>query len=74
MFGLGKIYPLDVFTLDTFVFSQSGWPKRLEVTCPGEKRRRTGRKEERRRVMGGALTRKMGYPEVSAMGSRVRIG
>ena len=42
VFGLGKIYPLDVLTLDTFVFSQSGWPKRLEVTCPGERRRGGG--------------------------------
>ena len=75
VFGPGKIYPLDVFTLDIFVFNQSGWPRRLEVTCLGERRRRTGRKEEeRRRVMGGALARKMGNPGVLAMGSRVRIG
>ena len=58
VFGPGEIYPLDVFTLDTFVFSQSGWPKRLEVTCPGERRRGGGQERrggERRRVMGGAL-------------------
>ena len=74
VFGLGEIYPLDVFTLDTFVFSQSGWLKRLEVTCPGERRRGTGRKEEeRRRVMGGTLARKMGYPGDLAVGSRVQI-
>lgn len=76
--GPGKIYPLDVFTLDIFVFNQSGWPRRLEVTCPGERRRGKGRKEneERRRrsVMGGGLARKMGYPGVLAMDSRVRIG
>ena len=32
---------LDVFTLDIFVFNQSGWPSMLEVTYPGQ-----GRKEE----------------------------
>ena len=74
--GPGKIYPLDVFTLDIFVFNQSGWPRRLEVTCPGERRRGKGMKEEERRrsVMGGGLARKMGYPGVLAMDSRVRIG
>ena len=75
--GPGKIYPLDVFTLDIFVFNQSGWPRRLEVTCPGERRRDKGRKEEERRrsmMMGGGLARKMGYPGVLAMDSRVRIG
>ena len=75
VFGLGKIYPLDVFTLDIFMFNWSGWPRRLEVTCPGERRRGTGRKEEeRRRVMGGAMARKMGYPGVLDIGSRVWIG
>ena len=73
--GSGKIYPLDVFTLDIFVFKQSAWPRRLEMTCPGERRWGKGRKEERgRRVMGGGLARKMGYPGVLAMDSRVRFG
>ena len=73
--GPGEIYPLDVFTLDIFVFTQNGWPRRLEVTCPGERRRGTGRKEEeRRRVMRGAMARKMGYLGVLAIGNRVRIG
>ena len=53
MLGSGKIYPLDVFTLDIFVFEQSAWPRRLEMTCPGERRWGKGRKEERgRRVIG----------------------
>jgi len=76
--GPGKIYPLDVFTLDIFVFNQSGWPRRLEVTCPGERRRGKGRKEEEEKrrsvMMGSGLARKMGYPGVLAMDSRVRIG
>ena len=75
--GPGKIYPLDVFTLEIFVFNQSGWPRRLEATGPWERRRGKGRKEEERRrsmMMGGGLVRKMGYPGVLAMDSRVRIG
>ena len=75
VFGPGEIYPLDVFTLDIFVFNRSGWPRMLEVMCLGERRRGTGRKEEeRRRGMGSALARKMGYPGVLAMDSRVGIG
>ena len=54
-----KIYPLDIFTLDIFVFNQSGWPRRLEVTCPGERE-----EEERRSANGGRLARKMGHPGV----------
>ena len=42
--GPGKIYPLDVFTLDIFVFNQSGWPRRLGVTCPWERIRGEGRR------------------------------
>ena len=49
MLGLGKIYPLDVFTLDIFVFNQSGWLRKLEVRCPGEQRHG---KEERRKCDG----------------------
>jgi len=42
--GPGNIYPLDVLTFDIFVFNQSGWPRRLEATCPGEGRRGEGRR------------------------------
>jgi hypothetical protein len=45
MLGPGRVYPLDVFTY-IFVFNQSGRPRRLEVTCPGERRRGKGRQEE----------------------------
>ena len=72
--GPGKIYPLDVLTLDIFVFNQSGWPRRLEVTCPGERRGGKGREKERRSVVSGGLARKMGYPGVLAMDSQARMG
>lgn len=35
-----KIYPHDEFTLDVFVFNQSSWTRRFEVSCPGPERRR----------------------------------
>ena len=38
--GDGRIYPLDQFTLDIFVFNQSRWTRRLEVGCPERRRRR----------------------------------
>ncbi|KAF9461747.1 TRAPP trafficking subunit Trs65-domain-containing protein [Collybia nuda] len=71
---LGKIYPLDYFTLDIFVFNQSGWTRRFEVTCPDRTRRRGG-------IVSGTgqdgvltLSKKMGFPGVLPMEARVRIG
>ena len=72
--GPGKIYPLDVFTLDIFVFNQSLWPRRFEVTCPDKRRRRRGGAEMGVYDGGGEAARKMGYPGVLPMESRVRIG
>ncbi|KAG6881981.1 hypothetical protein C0992_013017, partial [Termitomyces sp. T32_za158] len=40
MLGPGKIYPLDYFTLDIFVYNQSEWTRRFEITCPAQRRRR----------------------------------
>lgn len=74
MLGPGKIYPLDIFTLDIFVFNQSLWPRRFEVTCPERRRRRKGGAEMGVYDGGGEAARKMGYPGVLPMESRVRIG
>ncbi|ETW87585.1 hypothetical protein HETIRDRAFT_448069 [Heterobasidion irregulare TC 32-1] len=38
--GPPKIYPHDRFTLDVFVFNQSSWTRRFEVSCPERRRRR----------------------------------
>ncbi|THH31398.1 hypothetical protein EUX98_g2797 [Antrodiella citrinella] len=35
-----KIYPLDQFTLDIFVFNRSSWTRRFEVSYPDRRRRR----------------------------------
>lgn len=66
----GRIYPFDTFTLDIFVFNQSTWPRRFEVTCP--KKRRNKRTEGEPEQSGSAA--KIGYPGVLPLDSRVRIG
>ncbi|KAF9045381.1 TRAPP trafficking subunit Trs65-domain-containing protein [Panaeolus papilionaceus] len=73
--GPDRIYPLDIFTLDIFVFNQSLWPRRFEVTCPDRRRRRRGGAETGVYADGGSeAARKMGFPGVLPLASRVRIG
>ena len=72
--GLGKIYPLHVFTLDIFVFNQSLWPRRFEITCPEKRRRKRGGIDISISDGGTEAARKMGYPGVLPLESRVRIG
>jgi hypothetical protein len=38
--GGTKIYPLDTFALDIFVFNQSTWTRRFEISSPDQRRRR----------------------------------
>ncbi|KZT04225.1 uncharacterized protein LAESUDRAFT_728468 [Laetiporus sulphureus 93-53] len=64
----GEIYPLDQFTLDIFVFNQSSWTRRFEVSHPDERRRRRkGRTEKRKK---GAID----GPGIVPLENRVRIG
>jgi len=72
--GPGKIYPLDIFTLDIFVFNQSLWPRRFEVTCPDRRRRRRGGVELGVYEGGSEAMRKLGYPGVLPLENRIRIG
>ncbi|KAF9011730.1 hypothetical protein BDQ17DRAFT_1387346 [Cyathus striatus] len=72
----GKIYPQDVFTLDIFVFNQSTWIRRFEITCPSGRKRGKGGP-----VYGplGGVVAKHGkaapeYPGVMPLDGRVRIG
>lgn len=74
LLGHDKIYPLDSFTLDIFVFNQSTWTRRFEVTCPEKRRRRRGGAQTGVYGGGGEIARKMGYPGVLPMSKRVRIG
>ncbi|KAJ3534739.1 hypothetical protein NMY22_g6791 [Coprinellus aureogranulatus] len=68
--GHDKIYPLDTFTLDIFVFNQSTWARRFEVTCPEKRRRRRGGAQTGVYGGGGEGAKKMGYPGVLPMTKR----
>lgn len=72
--GQGKIYPLQVFTLDIFVLNQSSWVRRFEITCPERRRRKRGGSEMGVFDGGSEATRRMGYPGILPLESRVRIG
>ncbi|KAJ7752754.1 TRAPP trafficking subunit Trs65-domain-containing protein [Mycena maculata] len=60
---LQPLYPLDRFTLDVFVFNQSEWTRRFEVTCP-----------DRRRGRGPNPSKKIQSPGIVPLDNRVRIG
>ncbi|KAI0663675.1 TRAPP trafficking subunit Trs65-domain-containing protein [Cubamyces menziesii] len=63
----GRLYPLDQFTLDIFVFNQSSWTRRFEVSYPEERRRRRKAKESGQK---GELH----PPGIIPLENRVRIG
>ncbi|KAF8064977.1 TRAPP trafficking subunit Trs65-domain-containing protein [Lyophyllum atratum] len=72
---LGKIYPLDYFTLDIFVFNQSEWTRRFEVTCPTRRKRRKGGDSDGAGHGGTAgVAKKSGFPGILPLDARVRIG
>lgn len=60
---LHRIYPLDHFTLDVFVFNQSEWTRRFEVTFPDRRRGRSRNPGE-----------KAPSPGIVPLDNRVRIG
>ncbi|KAL7284913.1 hypothetical protein ACG7TL_000001 [Trametes sanguinea] len=64
---LGRLYPLDQFTLDIFVFNQSSWTRRFEVSYPEERRRRRKAKEAAQRGEVQA-------PGIIPLENRVRVG
>ena len=73
--GLGKIYPLDQFTLDIFVFNRSSWTRRFEVSYPDRRKQRRekmyfeGRDGTDSKTTNGADT-----PGIIPLANRVRIG
>jgi hypothetical protein len=69
--GPGKIHPMDRFTLDIFVFNQSTWTRRFEITYPERRRKR---KAESGKYDGMSVAAKMGLVGILPMDSRVRIG
>ena len=66
----GELYPLDQFTLDIFVFNQSSWTRRFEVSYPDERRRRRKAKKEREAGGKGDVR----PPGIIPLENRVRIG
>ena len=69
--SVGKIYPLDQFTVDIFVFNQSSWTRRFEVSYPDRRKRRRGQL-----AAGVPVVRKSGDDDVGIvpLENRVRIG
>lgn len=68
----GRLCPLDCFTLDIFVFNQSAWTRRFEVSCPDRRKRRHGHghvQEEH-----SDQTHKRSEAGVLPLDNRVRIG
>lgn len=80
--GLGRIYPLDRFTLDVFVFNQSSWTRRFEVSYPDRRRRKRERARAERQSgyfgegPGGAVVEKRteSAPGVVPLENKVRVG
>lgn len=74
-----KLYPCDQFTLDIFVFNQSSWTRRFEVSCPDPDRRRRRKIEQEKASRDGKTTIEelksvMTPPGILSLQNRVRIG
>lgn len=74
-----KLYPCDQFTLDIFVFNQSSWTRRFEISCPDPDRRRRRKIEQEKASRGGKTTIKelqsvMTPPGILPLQNRVRVG
>ncbi|KAI0686748.1 TRAPP trafficking subunit Trs65-domain-containing protein [Cytidiella melzeri] len=72
MVGLpGKIHPLEVFTLDIFVFNRSSWTRRFEVSYLDRREQRKEQKMLGRGMVQSDATSNLG---IIPMENRVRIG
>ncbi|KAG1777814.1 TRAPP trafficking subunit Trs65-domain-containing protein [Suillus placidus] len=74
-----KLYPCDQFTLDIFVFNQSTWTRRFEISCPDPDRRRRRKIEQEKAARGGKTTIEelksvMTPPGILPLQNRVRVG
>ncbi|KAH7928893.1 hypothetical protein BV22DRAFT_162664 [Leucogyrophana mollusca] len=73
-----KIYPSDHFTLDIFVFNQSTWTRRFEVSCPDTSRQRRKKLEERKGPNGKTTLEELKSalvpPGILPLQNRVRVG
>jgi len=79
-FGQRKLYPSDQFTLDIFVYNQSSWTRRFEVSYPNADRRQ--RKTEQNKAVPGSrgksvleeLKASIAPPGILPLQNRVRVG
>ena len=79
-FGQRKIYPSEQFTLDIFVYNQSSWTRRFEVSYPNAGRRQ--RKIEQNKATPGSkekgileeLKASIVPPGIISLQNRVRVG
>lgn len=79
-FGQRKIYPSEQFTLDIFVYNQSSWTRRFEVSYPNAGRRQ--RKIEQNKATPGSkekgileeLKAWIVPPGIISLQNRVRVG
>ncbi|KIJ68093.1 hypothetical protein HYDPIDRAFT_25538 [Hydnomerulius pinastri MD-312] len=79
--GQRKIYPSDGFTLDIFVYNQSSWTRRFEVSYPDADRRRRRKVEQNKADQGAGgkapleeLKTSMVPPGILPLQNRVRVG
>jgi len=74
--GPGKIYPLDSFTLDIFVFNKSDRTRRFEISYFECRRKRKGADHVGPGLDQGVVgtVNKMGYPGIVPLEGQVRIG
>lgn len=87
--GLGeedRIYPLDVFSLEIFVFNQSPVTRRFEVGFPDRKRMRAERRslaaamlagvggDAQHKIVGDAISRLGSQAGIMPLENRIRVG
>jgi hypothetical protein len=72
--GGDRIYPLDTFTLDIFVFNQSSWTRRFEVSVPDNRRQRRLEERERQHLPVRQRKKVTSGVGVVSLDNRVRIG
>lgn len=72
--GIGKIYPLDQFTLDIFVFNRSSWTRRFEVSYPDRRKQRREKLYFEGAAGAEGKSTTSDDPGIIPLANRVRIG
>jgi hypothetical protein len=72
--GVRRLVPYDEFALEIFVFNQSEWTRRFEVTFLERRRRRNGHAEGQGQWDSATTRRGASRSGIVPLGSRVRVG